>query len=211
MTSAVRDTYNQIKIFIDTRLEVGIHLITFKQVAQVVLATEILKNKSYKTKMANNMEIVKLIAALLPHYDGNADKLDSTIAALKAINTLINDNTRAIAIQVILSRLEGKARSAVNAAPATVDDIITSLEAKCQKKQSQEAVVAKLNATKQNSTIVEFADKIEKLSLELEKAYLAESVPLDSASRLASKAAVKALTNGVKNPEAQLILKASKT
>lgn len=74
--------------------------------------------------------------------------------------------------------------------------------------QSPEAVVAKLNATRQTSTIVDFTDKIEKLALELEKTYLTENVPLVSATRLASKAAVKALTNGVKNSEIQLILKA---
>lgn len=208
LTKAVRDIYSQIKIFIDTRLDTGIHLLKFRQVAQVVLATEILKKGSRKVTMANNMEIVKLIATLLPQFKGNADRLEGTTAALRAIDTMVNDNNRAIAIQVILSRLEGKARSAVNAAPATVNEIITSLEQRCRITQSPEAVVAKLNATRQTSTIVDFTDKIEKLALELEKTYLTENVPLVSATRLASKAAVKALTNGVKNSEIQLILKA---
>lgn len=158
--------------------------------------------------MASNMEIVKLAATLLPQFDGNENRLESTISALKALDTLVNNDNRAIAIQVILSRLEGKARSAVSAHPLTVTEIITSLEQKCKTIQSPEAVVAKLNATKQSRSIVDFAEKIEKLSLDLEKTYLAEQVPLGSATRLASKAAVKALANGVKNSEIQLILKA---
>lgn len=49
---------------------------------------------------------------------------------------------------------------------------------------------------------------IEKLTLELEKCYISENIPTQTATRLATKAGIKALANGVKNPETKMLLKA---
>ena len=69
-------------------------------------------------------------------------------------------------------------------------------------------MVAKLNATKQTGDIEKFTEKIEQLTLELERAYLNENVPVITAERLSVKAGIKALTSGIKSEETKLTLKA---
>lgn len=184
--------------------------ISLKSTALAVLYYIKLKHKltCKQNKMASIAEIIKIVSSLVPQYDGSGDKLPSILSALAALNTLITDANRAVAIQVVLSRLEGKARSAVGDNPQTVDAIIESLKRKCKITIAPETVVAKLNATKQTGDIVKFTEQIEKLTMELERAYISEEIPVDTALRMAVKAGVKALAGGVKNSETRLLLKA---
>lgn len=180
-------------------------VISFKATATAIIFSKALEKS---VKMAQLVEIIKTIPILVPQYNGEGEKLNSTIAALNACKSLIKEENRAIAIQVILSRLEGKARSAVGDNPQNVDEIIRKLKEKCTLKIAPETVVAKMNATKQNGEIGKFTDEIEKLTLELERAFISEDVPLETASRMAVKAGVKALAAGVRNNETRLLLKA---
>ena len=63
---------------------------------------------------------------------------------------------------------------------------------------------------RQTADLTKFTEQIEKLSLQLENAYIAEKVPLATEFRLALRASTKALANGLKNRETQLIIKAGK-
>lgn len=207
LVTAVRKIYSELTDFINCRLELDTHLIKFKTVAQAILFA-IKLNKVIQVKMANNLEIIKVIGSLVPSYDGSTEKLDSVVAALTAINTLINDDNRALAIQVVLSKLEGKARSAVGQNPADITTIIDRLKQKCFKPDQPDVIIAKLNATRQTNELETFTNQIERLALELEKAYIAEGIPIDAATKISTKAAVKSLTAGIKNNETKLILKA---
>lgn len=106
------------------------------------------------------IELIRTIPLLIPIYQGDGEKLTSTVAALKACKSLIDNTNQAIALQVILSRLEGKARAAVGDAPQNIDEIIAKLEEKCKIKIAPETVVAKLNATKQVGEIGKFTETI---------------------------------------------------
>lgn len=203
LLKATRNIYGEIKIFLDTKLNFP-KLISFKTIALLVLNSIKCYNK---VKMAA-IEIIRTIPALIPLFSGEGEKLNSIVAALNACKVLITDANRAVALQVILSRLEGKARSAVGDNPADIDEIITKLKDKCKVTIAPETVVAKLNATKQNGEIGKFTEQIEKLTLELERAYISEDVPVATASRMAVKAGVKALAGGVKNNETRILLKA---
>lgn len=158
--------------------------------------------------MANIIEIIRTVSSLVPSYDGRQDKLVNVLSALNACKALINDNTKDAAIQTILSKLEGKARAAVIETPESIDEIIKNLKTKCSSTTSPNTLLAKLNATKQREHFSKFVDEIERLTLDLEKVYLEEKVPLDTASKLATNAGVKALINGIKNEETKLLLKA---
>ncbi|XP_062549700.1 myb-like protein P [Armigeres subalbatus] len=158
--------------------------------------------------MASIIEIIKVITSLVPSYDGNPDRLNNVISSLIACKALVNAENSAAAIQTILSRLEGKARAAVTDDPLDIDDIINRLKDKCSTTATPNSILAKLNALKQRDSFEKFTQGIEKLTLELERAYLNENVPLDTATKLATGAGIKALTNGVKNDETKLLLKA---
>lgn len=158
--------------------------------------------------MASVLEIIKTASALIPNYDGSSDKLDATISAIRALEPIINDENRAAAINVILSKFSGKARSAIGGNPATLNDIIQNLSDKCKSQEQPEVIQAKLNALRQTSELNKFTKQVEKLTRDLEKCYIAENVPVDTASKLATKAGVKALANGIRSQETKLLLKA---
>lgn len=173
-------------------------------VSAIVFANRIQKF----AKMTTILEIVKTIPALLPQYSGEGEKLNCTIAALNACKVLISEANKEVAIQVILSRFDGKARSAVGDNPRTIEEIIEKLTNKCKSTIAPETIVAKLNATRQTGDLAKFTDQVENLTLQLERAYINEKVPDETATRLAVKAGIKALAIGVKNNETRLVLKA---
>lgn len=170
---------------------------------------EELEEEYQEEEMANIIETIKTISSLIPSYDGSNDNLSSFISALKAGKTILtNDNTVA-AVQVVLSKLSGKARAAVGENPRNFDEIINELEAKCTSKTSPDVFVAKLQDLKQIGDINKFTDSVEKLTQQLERAYIAEKIPVDTAQKMAIKQGVKALYTGVKNPETKILLKAA--
>lgn len=152
-------------------------------------------------------EVIKLASSLIPQYDGNGERLSNIIAALTALKTAVTQATEPIAVQIVLSKLEKKARSAVGDTPANIDAIINSLKQKCKHHISADVVLAKLNATRQSGTLNKFSSEIEELTSQLETAYINDAIPIDTATKMANKAGIKALANGLKNGSAQLIIK----
>lgn len=212
LIKAARLEYNEIHQALSAKLTDYSSNLSFKSVVwAIIFKIRLLKfRKERQTKMADTpiAEIIKITAQLIPQYDGSVDKLPSVVAALTALNTLVTDANRVAAIQVVLSRLEGKARMAVGDNPATIDEITNKLKEKCDKRSQPETVVAKLDATKQTGSINLFAQQIEALTVELEKCYLAENIPVGAATNLAMRAGIKALTAGVRHKDTKLILKA---
>lgn len=158
--------------------------------------------------MANAVEVIKLTSALIPQYDGNADKLSNIIAALTALKAVIVPATEPIAVQMVLSKLEKRARTAVGDNPVNIDDIIAQLKARCQQQVSADVILAQLNATKQTGALDKFSEEIEEYTNRLELAYINDHIPAETASRMATKAGVKALAAGVRNDILKIILKA---
>lgn len=166
------------------------------------------KDEDENNNMTSVIEMIKVITSLLPVYDGNSEKLNGVLSALNVFKTLINDANENAAMQTILSRLEGKARAAATDNPANVDVLIANLTAKCKSKITPDAVLAKLNATKQHESFENFTNAIEKLTIELERAYISDDVQLETATKLATNAGIKALISGIRNNETRLLLKA---
>lgn len=82
---------------------------------------------------------------------------------------MITEESCAISIQVILSRHEGKAGSAVGGTPTQVDDIIRKLTEKCKISTAPETVVAKLNATEHTGDITKFTEQRNMQEIEISK------------------------------------------
>lgn len=72
-----------------------------------------------------------------------------------------------MAINTILSRFEGKARSAIDNTPDDVDEIVQKLNDKCEGTTAPETVIAKMNAIKQNGETSKFTQEIERLTMKL--------------------------------------------
>ena len=152
-------------------------------------------------------EIIKIASSLIPQYDGNGEKLSNILAALHALKSVATAETEPVAIQIILSKLEKKARTAVGTTPRTIDEIIENLKIKCKQTISADTILAKLNNTRQTGEINKFSDDIEQLTNQLETAYINDDIPAEVAARMSLKSGVRALGNGLKNPATQTIIK----
>lgn len=190
-----------------------LHLVSFKAAATAIIFTKRLSanfTKRLSANMTSILDTIKTASTLIPEFDGSSDKLNRVIAAINALETIVTNANKAAAIQVILSKLSGKARSAVGDNPQEIKQITDGLKAKCSTTLQPEVILAKLANERQTSELAKFTEQIEKLTLQLENAYVAEKVPLDTASRLAVRAGTNALASGLKNKESQLIIKAGK-
>jgi hypothetical protein len=116
----------------------------------------------------------------------------------------------ATGIRFLKTKLSGKARSAVPPNAQTFAEITDAIKQACKSVVKPEVILAKLANEKQITDLTKFTEQVEKLTLQLENAYIAEEVPLATASRLAIRAGTNALANGLKNKETQLIIKAGK-
>lgn len=170
---------------------------------------ELNEGNNSEGKMATILETIKTVSSLVPSYDGSGDNLSSFISALKAVKTILTNDNTAAAVQVVLSKLSGKARAAVGENPQNFDTIIRELESKCVTKTSPDVFIAKLQELKQVGDVNKFTDEVEKLTFQLERAYITEKIPVDTANKMAVKQGVKALYSGIRNSETKILLKAA--
>lgn len=209
---ASRQAFLCVQQILNTKLAHTKRTIPFKTLVSTIIILRRLKPEpivlNIQENMANATEIIKIASSLIPQYDGNGEKLNNITAALKALKTVVTAATEPVAIQIILSKLEGKARSAVGDSPVDIEAIINNLTRKCKQSMSSDVVLAKLNATRQSGALNKFTSEIEELTSQLEAAYIGDNIPLDTATKMANKAGIKALSNGLKSLNTQLIVKA---
>lgn len=158
--------------------------------------------------MTTQIELVKIISSLVPHYEGESDKLPCVVDALHAVDAFMTDATRQTGIRVILSKFAGKARHAIGQNPNTVQEIIDALKQKCKSTETPEMIIAKMNSTKQSGEVSKFTESIEKLTAQLENAYIGDDIPAATATKMAVSTGIKSLINGLKQQESKLLLKA---
>lgn len=204
----VRQVHAEAKYLLEGRLLQARNYFSFKTVVLAVVASNKLKRKIECTKIAKMEEIIKLTSTLVPEYDGQSEKLKNITSALQALKLVVKANTEPVAIQVVLSKLTKKASSAVGENPANLDEIINKLKEKCASTSSSDTFFSKLKVWKQTGSLQKFVEEIESTTDKLEAALLAEGYSVDNAMKVATKAGIAALTNGVKKERTQLILEA---
>ncbi|XP_052901567.1 uncharacterized protein LOC128309229 [Anopheles moucheti] len=156
--------------------------------------------------MTSPAEMLKLASAVVPRYDGNESEADNIIAALTALKTTVNEQNAQTAICIIVSKLSKKAKTVVGSEPTSIDDIIKIIKEKCKRKSTPETLTATLNATKQQGSAEDFANEIQNLAKQLEKAYIADQTAPAKALQKANKAGITAFANGLKKEQHQTIV-----
>lgn len=179
--------------------------IRLKTLSKIII---LLNTKLKSIRMASAAEIIKITSSLIPQYDGNGEKLSNIISALTALKTVATAATEPTAVQIILSKLEKKAKSAVGENPANIEAIKLALLQKCKQHISADVIMSKLNATRQSGALNKFSSEIEELTSQLETAYINDAIPIETATKMANKAGIKALAKGLKNQSIQTIIKA---
>lgn len=211
-----KNLYSAINLFIEAKLKTTNYVIKFRTVVKIIIN---FLGVYRRIKMANPKVDIKLGTAIIQVYDGNLDGLSSFIDSVMLFNDTVSadfelatpaQKTAAVAtvLRFIKTRLIGKARVVVGENPVDTNEIITKLKDRCGKTKSPDVLVAKLKEAKQTGEINKFTSEIEGLVLLLEKAYISEDIPIETATKMATKQGVKALCSGVRSTETKLLLKA---
>lgn len=177
-----RDVFSEIDFFIDVRLDIAKHLISFRTIVKLI----IISKKIYQNnKMADPKVDLKLGTAVVPVSDGSQGNMISFIDSVGLFVDTVNAEfatatvdqkaaAKVTIIEFIMTSLTGKARSVVGDNPANVAQILNQLNTRCGVATSSDVYISKLGTLKQTSDINKFTTEVENLTLLLEKAYITE-------------------------------------
>lgn len=178
---------------------------------QQIIKLKLIENGIMANPPVQNVPVfdIKTATGLIQKYDGSATELDAFIDSVNLLAEITAAAHTATAIKFIKTRISGKARSALPANPQTFDEITDAIKQVCQDTETPDSIIAKLKATQHKGDKQKFCDEVETLSQKLSTLYINNNIPADVAKKMATKAGVEALINGVSNSELKIILKAS--
>ena len=156
------------------------------------------------------IELIKITISLISKYDGNEKDLKSVVSNLNVLKKIVKPENKETIIELVLGRLTGRARIVVGETPTSIEDIVSKLQDRCSIKLTPEIVVSNMDNTKQTGTIEDFGSVIEKLTQQLEEAYIAEDITPEVARKKATKSGISALSYGLKDGETKIIMRSSK-
>lgn len=149
---------------------------------------------------------LKAAATIVPYFEGEADELDKFLAGVRLLTRLMPDAEAELLLEFVKSRLNKKARDVAGSA-TTIESMIEKLQQSCTSTTNSETEEARLAAMKQKGKdATTFATEIQTLTDGLSNMYIKEGVPPSMAQRLANKAGVHALVNGIRNPQIKILL-----
>lgn len=152
---------------------------------------------------------IKTATALVQNYDGSFTGLDTFIDSVSLLSDLTPQEHIATAIKFVKTRLSGKARSALPPNPQTLVELTNAIKQACKSLETPESILAKMKAIKNKGDQQKFCDEVETLSQKLSTLYINNQIPATVANKMATKAGVETLINGVPNTELKIILRAS--
>lgn len=152
---------------------------------------------------------IKTATALIKNYDGSPSELDTFVDSVDLLSELTDQEHIATAIKFIKTRLSGKARSAFPPNPQTLVEITNAIKQACKSVETPDSILAKMKATRNKGDQQKFYEEIETLSQKLSTLYIYNQIPANVANKMATKAGVETLINGVSNTELKIILKAN--
>lgn len=144
---------------------------------------------------------------LIKVFNGEAEGLDAWLNTVRYVNASVEDADRGEFVLLLKIRLEGKAYDIARDCE-TVEEILTALQQGCKSATSSEVLMAKLSNLRQRKFASAYAEEVEELTRDLERAFVSEGVPREVSTKMAHNAGIKALTNGARNPQTRLLLKA---
>lgn len=154
------------------------------------------------------IDVIKTVTALLPTYDGTPSKLNNFVDALNVVKQVATEAAHLpTVINIVMTKLEGKAKYAFPATPATIDEVIVKLK-EVSTPTPPEAIIAKLANCKQKTNIAGYTKEVEELTMLLEAAYIAKQIPAEVAKTMATKEGIKHMAAGLRDEKTSIILKA---
>lgn len=181
---------------------------SLKAVANTIILCKRLSQNFGEMPEATETFDLKTATALIQNYDGSADGLASFLDATSLLDELTPANQQGKAVKFLKTRLTGKARLGLPENLNTINQVAQDVKNRCASRETPDAVIAKLRATKQKGNPEKFCEEIDDLTAKLKAVYLRENMPEALANSMSTKAGVDALTNGINSQELKIILKA---
>lgn len=161
---------------------------------------------------------LKLGTALVQVYDGTAEHLTTFLDAVNLFNSSVVDTfveatavqkaaAAATVIQFVRTRLTGKARQAVTD-NEPLEETLAAVKNHCASKVTADNVIAELKTLKQSDNMIDFCQKVEKITDQLKSAYLRDNIPNQTAEKMSTKSGLDTLIRCAKSNELKTILKA---
>ncbi|XP_055527362.1 uncharacterized protein LOC129719983 [Wyeomyia smithii] len=161
--------------------------------------------------MALDIKTAAELATLIPAYDGSSGGVKSFVDAVNLVKTIVPAESKPAAIQIILTKLSGKARNLFATTPENYDCITQSLTNNCSDKSND---LAKTNLSnlklKSADDIQNFSKQVDLLAEKLNETYIREQIPSDAAKRMTLKAAIQTMVENSANSETRMMLKVGK-
>ena len=196
-----------------SRTNSDIHLIKRKFKLKILAKLIIWCKRAHTAvSMALNIKTAAELATLIPAYDGNSGGVKSFVDAVNLVKTIVPAENKAAAIQVILTKLSGKARNLFATIPDDYDGITQALISNCSEKSTSDSAKSNLNnlKLKSPSDLQNFTKQVDSLAEKLTETYITEKIPSEVAKKMSQKAAIQTLVANASNSETKIMLKVGK-
>lgn len=160
----------------------------------------------------SKIDYINLCARHMPaNYNGNFETLRSFVNKIKFLQEIAGTDESLINTlkSYILTKLDQKALSKVRQNPATVEEIIKSLEDKIVHDSSKVLEGRMVALTLDNKSLIEFQQKAESLADSYQQALVEEGIPLDKAEKMAIEKTVDLCRKNTKATEVKAVLSAA--
>lgn len=180
----------------------------FKIITLVIIFT----NRFRKLpKMALDIKTAAELATLIPTYGGEPKATKAFIDAINLTSSIVKTEQKDSTIQLILTKMTGKARDLFPTTPISFQEIIEKLKANCTDTTSSDMVLAKIkNLKTKKGDLQDFTKEVESLSQNLTQTYIREEINPEAAKRLSQKAIVQKLIDTATLSETKMMLKIGK-
>lgn len=114
-----------------------------------------------------------------------------------------------VAVKFVKTWLNGKARSTLPANANTLADIVNSVKENCASRETPQSVAAKLKSLVKTNDSTKFFNDVEQLTTQLTSLYVKDEIPLNTATKMATKIGIETLINKITDHDTKLIMKAA--
>lgn len=182
--------------------------ISFKTLAKLTIILQRFEYKKFK--MALDIKTAAKLSLLIPAYDGNPSGRKSFLDAVGLVQQIVPPAQQNAALQLILSKLTGKARDLFSETPENFNTITNKIKDNCVDKTTSDNISNKLKHIKVKPDLSDTTKEIEDLCSKLTESYIREEIPENVARTMSKKAGVQALIKNSKKSETQMMLKVGK-
>lgn len=157
------------------------------------------------------LKYVQAASQMLPNsFSGDPLALQSFIDQVNLLKTVTADDLKDIFLQVVIGKLQGKARECIPVNPNSIDEVIDALKANIAPDNSKVVAGRLLALRVDRSKLTEFTEQAEKLAEALQRSLVVEGIPQAKAREMSIEKTVEVCRNAARSDLVKSVLAATK-